>query len=137
MSKFEKLKTLKSTDIGLFNLTNKNAYGKVVKILSPNKCQIIFGLNNLIFKFNCRLSMTCINCSSNIQNLLDVVSNSNDINQNTQIIKLTCHNFDKDGYLLVDINDNQKSINNYLIEKSYLSECSHDSSELFDFNSDK
>ena len=35
MSKFEKLKTLKSTDIGLFNLTNKNAYGKVVKILSP------------------------------------------------------------------------------------------------------
>ena len=137
MSKFDKLKTLNSSDIGLFNLTNKNAFGKIVKIFSPNKCQIIFGLNNLIFKFNCKLLNTKINNKSSNQNLLDLVSNSNDINQNTQIIKLTCHNFDSDGFLLVDIHDNQKSINKHLIEKSYLSGCSHDSQELFDFNSDK
>ena len=53
MSKFDKLKSINSS-LGLFNLNNKTAFGKVVKIFSANKCQIIFGLNNLIFKFNCK-----------------------------------------------------------------------------------
>tara|TARA_B100001540_G_C15716552_1_gene601006 strand:- start:402 stop:815 length:414 start_codon:yes stop_codon:yes gene_type:complete len=137
MSKFDKLKTLKSNDIGLFNLKNKTAYGKIVKIFSPNKCQIIFGLNNLIFKFNCKLNGTQTNTNSNINNLIDLVSNSTDINQNTQIVKLTCHNFDKEGYLLVDISDNQKLINKHLIDNSHLSKCDYTPDELFDFNSDK
>lgn len=137
MSKFDKLKTLKSNDIGLFNLKNKTAYGKIVKIFSPNKCQIIFGLNNLIFKFNCKLNGTQTNTNSNINNLIDLVSNSTDINQNTQIVKLTCHNFDKEGYLLVDISDNQKLINKHLIDNSHLSKYDYTPDELFDFNSDK
>ena len=137
MSKFDKLKTLKSTDLGLFNLGNKTAFGKVVKIFSANKCQIIFGLNNLIFKFNCKLHNTEINNNSDDKNLLDLVSNSSDINQNTQIIKLTCHSFDKDGYLLVDLNDNQKSINQHLIDNSLLSQHIYSSEELFDLSSDK
>ena len=136
MSKFDKLKTLKSNDIGLFNLKNKTAYGKIVKIFSPNKCQIIFGLNNLIFKFNCKLNGTQTNTNSNTNNLIDLVSNSTDINQNTQIVKLTCHNFDKEGYLLVDISDNQKLINKHLIDNSQLSKCNYTPDELFDFNSD-
>ncbi len=137
MSKFDKLKTLKSNDIGLFNLKNKVAYGKVVKIFSPNKCQIIFGLNNLIFKFNCKLNGSKTNTTSNVNNLIDLVSNSTDINLNTQIIKLTCYNFDNEGYLLVDISDNQKLINKHLIDNSALSKYDYSSDELFDFNSDK
>ena len=57
MDKFEKLKALKSTDLGLFNLKKKIAYGKVVKIYSANKCQIIFGLNNLIFNLQLNLNI--------------------------------------------------------------------------------
>ena len=48
MSKINKLQTLSSTDIGLFTLKNRQALGKVVHITTPNSCQIILGLNNLI-----------------------------------------------------------------------------------------
>jgi len=135
MDKFEKLKALKSTDLGLFNLKKKIAYGKVVKIYSANKCQIIFGLNNLIFKFNCKLNNTRSREDSTISDLKNYVSNHNDIAINTKLIKIICNQFDKDGFLLIDLYDNDVCINKKLVSDNKLLEHTHHIDELFDFNS--
>lgn len=135
MDKFEKLKTLKSTDLGLFNLKNKIAWGKVVKIYSTNKCQIIFGLNNLIFKFNCKLNKTQIRKDSENYYLQEYVSNDDDISKNTKLIKITCHQFDKEGFLLIDLFDNDICVNTKLIADKKLLTYNYDISELFDFDS--
>ena len=74
MSNINKLQLLKSSDIGLFTLKNRQALGKVVHIIRPNICQIILGLNNLIFKFNCKLRNTVENSTSNNDNLSKLVS---------------------------------------------------------------
>ena len=135
MDKFEKLKTLKSTDLGLFNLKNKVAWGKVVKIYSTNKCQIIFGLNNLIFKFNCKLNKTQICKDSENCYLQEYVSNDDDISKNTKLIKIKCHKFDKEGFLLIDLFDNQLCVNTKLITDKKLITYNYDIEELFDFDS--
>ena len=135
MDKFEKLKTLKSNDLGLFNLKNKVAWGKVVKIYSTNKCQIIFGLNNLIFKFNCKLNKTQICKDSENCYLQEYVSNDDDISKNTKLIKIKCHQFDKEGFLLIDLFDNQLCINTKLIADKKLLTHNYDIEELFDFDS--
>lgn len=56
MSKFDKLRSLTDNDIGEFSLTGRKTVGKVVDIYDANTCKIIFGLDNVIVKFNCRLS---------------------------------------------------------------------------------
>lgn len=135
MDKLEKLKTLKSTDLGLFNLKNKIAWGKVVKIYSTNKFQIIFGLNNLIFKFNCKLNNTAI-CDSSEKNFFKIyVSNDDDISKNTKLIKIKCHQFDKEGFLLIDLFDNDVCINTKLITDKKLLPYNYNIGELFDFDS--
>ena len=135
MDKFEKLKALKSTDLGLFNLKKKIAYGKVVKIYSANKCQIIFGLNNLIFKFNCKLNNTRSREDSTISHLKNYVSNHDDIAINTKLIKIICNQFDKDGFLLIDLFDNELCVNTKLIADKKLLTHNYDIEELFDFDS--
>ena len=135
MDKFEKLKALKSTDLGLFNLKKKIAYGKVVKIYSANKCQIIFGLNNLIFKFNCKLNKTQICKDSENCYLQEYVSNHDDIAINTKLIKIICNQFDKDGFLLIDLFDNELCVNTKLIADKKLLIHNYDIEELFDFDS--
>lgn len=56
MSKLEKLRSLTDNDIGEFSLEGRKTVGKVVDIYDADTCKIIFGLDNVIVKFNCRLS---------------------------------------------------------------------------------
>lgn len=56
MSKFDKLRSLTDNDIGEFSLAGRKTVGKVVDIYDADTCKIIFGLDNVIVKFNCRLS---------------------------------------------------------------------------------
>ena len=137
MNKIDKLKTLQASDIGLFNLNNKTALGKVVQVYDANTCQVIFGLNNLIFKFNCKLANTALNNNSKNEHIINMVSNTMDIIDNTKIIKIICNTFDKEGYLLIELFDDKLSINNELINNNFLSHYSHDPESLFNFNSDK
>jgi|TARA_B110000858_G_scaffold195590_1_gene252347 5-keto 4-deoxyuronate isomerase len=137
MSKINKLQTLSSTDIGLFTLKNRQALGKVVHITTPNSCQIILGLNNLIFKFNCKLRNTIENNSSTNESLSKLVCGSDDIINNQTIMKVICYDFDIDGNLLVDLFDlncDESCINNVLIASGNLSPYKHNDAELFQFN---
>ena len=137
MSNINKLQLLKSSDIGLFTLKNRQALGKVVHIIRPNICQIILGLNNLIFKFNCKLRNTVENSTSNNDNLSKLVCDSNNILNNQKIIKVVCYDFDTDGNLLVDLfnlNSDQSCINTTLITVGNLSSYNHSDDELFNFN---
>ena len=56
MSKLDKLRGLTDNDIGEFSLEGRKTVGKVVDIYDADTCKIIFGLDNVIVKFNCRLS---------------------------------------------------------------------------------
>ena len=56
MSKFDKLRSLTDNDIGEFSLAGRKTVGKVVDIYNADTCKIVFGLDNVIVKFNCRLS---------------------------------------------------------------------------------
>lgn len=56
MSKLDKLRSLTDNDIGEFSLAGRKTVGKVVDIYDADTCKIIFGLDNVIVKFNCRLS---------------------------------------------------------------------------------
>lgn len=136
MNKIDKLKSINSSHIGLFNLDNKSAMGKVVKILGPNTVQIIFGLNNLIFKFNCKLVNTQINNSSSEYNISKCVSNTISIDNNTKILTIICNKFDNHGFLLVELKDENISINKKLVDNGDLDNYNHSSDSLFDFNSD-
>jgi hypothetical protein len=110
--------------------------GKVVKILGPNTVQIIFGLNNLIFKFNCKLVNTQINNSSSEYNISKCVSNTISIDNNTKILTIICNKFDNHGFLLVELKDENISINKKLVDNGDLDNYNHSSDSLFDFNSD-
>lgn len=137
MSKINKLQLLKSSDIALFTLKNREALGKVVNIFSANICQIILGLNNVIFKFNCKLKNTIEHKKSNIEDTLKIVSDSENISDNQEIIKIVCYDFDTDGNLLVDLfkqDDTPTSINKLLILSGNLQEYDHDSHKLFKFS---
>ena len=135
MNKIDKLKSVNSSHIGLFNLNNKSAMGKVVKIFGANTVQLIFGLNNLIFKFNCKLVDTKLNSSSSEYNLSKLVSNTVSIENNSKILKIICNKFDVDGFLLVELMDEDASINKTLVESGQLDSYLHSSDTLFDFNS--
>tara|TARA_B100001093_G_scaffold19887_1_gene17883 strand:+ start:360 stop:773 length:414 start_codon:yes stop_codon:yes gene_type:complete len=135
MNKIDKLKSVNSSHIGLFNLNNKSAMGKVVKIFGANTVQLIFGLNNLIFKFNCKLVDTKLNSSSSEYNLSKLVSNTVSIENNSKILKIICNKFDVDGFLLVELMDEDASINKTLVENGQLDSYLHSSDTLFDFNS--
>jgi len=56
MSKLDKLRGLTDNDIGEFSLAGRKTVGKIVDIYDADTCKIIFGLDNVIVKFNCRLS---------------------------------------------------------------------------------
>ena len=137
MSKIDKLQLIKSQDIALFTLKNRQALGKVVNIFSANMCQIVMGLNNVIFKFNCKLKNTVEHKLSCIEKTLDILSDSNDISNNKKIVNIICHDFDTDGNLLVDIyleNETETSVNKKLVSSGNLSSYDHDSNKLFKFN---
>ncbi len=127
------LRNLKINDIGDFSLNNKSAVGKVVQIYSSNTFKIIFALNKVIFKFNCKLFNTKLKDNDNIKPILPIICDitdlafdkkdiSNLLLDNTKLLKIYCHNFDKEGYLLVDFFnlDDNKSINEQLIDNDLI-----------------
>lgn len=144
MEKYEMLRNLKINDIGDFSLNNKSAVGKVVQIYSSNTFKIIFALNKVIFKFNCRLFNTKLKDNDNIKSILPMICDITDLDidkkdisqllvDNTKLLKIYCHNFDKEGYLLVDFFnlDDNKSINEQLIDNDLIE---HDvSKDTFSF----
>ena len=144
MEKYEILRNLKINDIGDFSLNNKSAVGKVVQIYSSNTFKIIFALNKVIFKFNCRLFNTKLKDNDNIKSILPMICDITDLDidkkdisqllvDNTKLLKIYCHNFDKEGYLLVDFFnlDDNKSINEQLIDNDLIE---HDvSKDTFSF----
>ena len=133
MEKYEMLRNLKINDIGDFSLNNKSAVGKVVQIYSSNTFKIIFALNKVIFKFNCKLFNTKLKDNDNIKAILPIICDITDLDfdkkdisnlllDNTKLLKIYCHNFDKEGYLLVDFFnlDDNKSINEQLIDNDLI-----------------
>ena len=133
MEKYEMLRNLKINDIGDFSLNNKSAVGKVVQIYSSNTFKIIFALNKVIFKFNCKLFNTKLKDNDNIKPILPIICDITDLDfdkkdisnlllDNTKLLKIYCHNFDKEGYLLVDFFnlDDNKSINEQLIDNDLI-----------------
>ena len=117
--KLDKLKNVKNSDLEYFNLDDRIVFGKVVDIFDANTCCVIFLLDSLVFKFNCKLNNTKINKNSNKSDLFKLVTDiekySNDIMEiinkefhlsRIKIILTKCNpplnNFSKDGFLLID-----------------------------------
>ena len=128
--KLDKLKNVKNSDLEYFNLDDRIVFGKVVDIFDANTCCVIFLLDSLVFKFNCKLNNTKINKNSNKSDLFKLVTDiekySNDINiseNNTKLLQIKLNNFSKDGYLLIDLSElnSDKIFNKILIDDKKLS----------------
>ena len=82
------LRNLKINDIGDFSLNNKSAVGKVVQIYSSNTFKIIFALNKVIFKFNCRLFNTKLKDNDNIKSILPMICDITDLDIDKRYITI-------------------------------------------------
>ena len=110
MNRLDKLRNLNSSDLELFSLKNKKMIGKVVEIYNLNTCLIILAFDNFIFKFKCRLNAIkqdddwyklYILVSDNIQDNKSISSKL--LYDNNKLLTIYCHDFTKEGYLLVDL----------------------------------
>ena len=112
MDKYELLRNVNFDDIGEFCLNGRNTTGKIVKIFNSNTFSVIFALNKVIFKFNCKLKNTTIN-SCNPQKVLEYISEdyneqqdfNNILKNNKKLLNVKCYEFDHDGFLLIDLID--------------------------------
>ena len=129
MDKYELLRNVNFDDIGNFCLNGRNTTGKIVKIYNSNTYSVIFALNKVIFKFNCKLKNTDINkCSP--QKILKYITDdyneqdnyNNILKNNKKLLQVKCHEFDQEGYLLIDLIDSETKLNikDILIEKNIL-----------------
>ena len=152
MSKYDKLRNLTINDIGLFTLNNRTSIGKIIKIFNSTHFQMIIGLNNVMFRFNCKLDYSvssidkpsvnrlvqlATDCKCDIDKVLSEDELQTLINTNQKLLTVKCGNFDKEGNLLVelfDIEDKTTSIQSILAEEGYILSYSYEPTELFKFN---
>ena len=113
----------------IFCLNGRNTTGKIVKIFNSNTFSVIFALNKVIFKFNCKLKNTEINSCNPIKILEYITedySNQPDFNNilknNKKLLQVKCYEFDHEGFLLVDFIDSETKANikDILIEQGIL-----------------
>ena len=129
MDKYELLRNVNFDDIGEFCLNGRNTTGKIVKIFDSNTFSVIFALNKVIFKFNCKLKNTAIN-SCNPQKVLEYISEdyneqqdfNNILRNNKKLLNVKCYEFDHDGFLLIDLIDleTKSNIKDILVEQDIL-----------------
>ena len=128
MDKYELLRNVNFDDIGEFCLNGRNTTGKIVKIFNSNTFSVIFALNKVIFKFNCKLKNTTIN-SCNPQKVLEYISEeykqqdfNNILKNNKKLLNVKCYEFDHDGFLLIDLIDleTKSNIKDILVEQDIL-----------------
>ena len=140
MDKYELLRNVNFDDIGDFSLNGKNTTGKIVKIYDSNTFSVIFALNKVIFKFNCKLKNTAINkCNpfKVINYITDDYDNQDNFNlilkNNKKLLQIKCHEFHSDGYLLIDLIDSETKTNikDVLVEQDILKNVEIDT--LFNF----
>tara|TARA_Y200000002_G_scaffold381218_1_gene394644 strand:+ start:62 stop:496 length:435 start_codon:yes stop_codon:yes gene_type:complete len=129
MDKYELLRNVNFNDIGNFCLNGRNTTGKIVKIYNSNTFSVIFALNKVIFKFNCKLRNTDIN-NCNPQKILNYITDdynkqdnfNNILKNNKKLLQVKCYEFDQEGYLLIDLIDSASKLNikDVLIEQNIL-----------------
>ena len=129
MDKYELLRNVNFDDIGEFCLNGRNTTGKIVKIFNSNTFSVIFALNKVIFKFNCKLKNTAIN-SCNPQKVLEYISEdynkqqdfNNILRNNKKLLNVKCYEFDHDGFLLIDLIDleTKSNIKDILVKQDIL-----------------
>ena len=129
MDKYELLRNVNFDDIGEFCLNGRNTTGKIVKIFDSNTFSVIFALNKVILKFNCKLKNTVIN-SCNPQKVLEYISEdyneqqdfNNILRNNKKLLNVKCYEFDHDGFLLIDLIDleTKSNIKDILVEQDIL-----------------
>jgi endonuclease YncB( thermonuclease family) len=66
-----------------------------------------------------RLLQLCTNCECKIDIIMKKLECKKILDTNTKIIKVKCHEFDKYGRLLVTLFDDDKSLNQTLIDEKY------------------
>ena len=152
MDKYDKLKKIKNNDIGEFNLKDTKTIGKLVNI-NDDAYVFIFVLSKVIVKFNCKLYGITLSPNKNINKfknkMLQLCTDqsieidkcysddeiSNILDKNELLIRIICDNFDLSGKLLVklfDINDNNLSYNQILINENLVNEKIED--KFINFN---
>ena len=129
MDKYELLRNVNFNDIGNFCLNGRNTTGKIVKMYNSNTFSVIFALNKVIFKFNCKLRNTDIN-NCNPQKILNYITDdynkqdnfNNILKNNKKLLQVKCYEFDQEGYLLIDLIDSASKLNikDVLIEQNIL-----------------
>tara|TARA_B100001989_G_C24538269_1_gene465835 strand:- start:1493 stop:1954 length:462 start_codon:yes stop_codon:yes gene_type:complete len=152
MSKYDKLKKLTINNIGLFTLNNKTTIGKVIQVNSPEDFQMIIGLDNVMFRFHCRLSKSKIISDKKINYInkfIDLVTDcscSNNelsdielqklVDKNEKLLNVKCGNFDINGNLLVELYEfnNKVSVQESLTDLKILEKID-DNEGIFKFNS--
>ena len=152
MSKYDKLKKLTRKDIGLFTLNNKITIGKVIQVVSPLDFQMIIGLDNVMFRFHCKLSNTEIISDKKINYINKFIDMTTDcscsnnelsetelqklVDKNEKLLNVKCGNFDKNGNLLVELYEfnNKKSIQELLTDLKILKKIDNNKG-IFKFNS--
>ena len=148
----EKLKTLKNNDVNEFSLKNKEFVCKICDVYDGDTCKVIIYNENNFVKFTCRLlgidtpemkplktkenrdseinkaklcrnkliSLCCNNnCKVVDENYKDILENNNNL------VKIRCHDFDKYGRLLIeifDVNNINETFNNILIKEGLAKE---------------
>ena len=136
MSKYDKLKKLTINNIGLFTLNNKTTIGKVIQVNSPEDFQMIIGLDNVMFRFHCRLSKSKIISDKKINYINKFIELQKLVDKNEKLLNVKCGNFDINGNLLVELYEfnNKVSVQESLTDLKILEKID-DNEGIFKFNS--
>ena len=162
MSKLDKLRGLTDNDIGEFTLVGRKTVGKVVDVYNADTCKIIFALDSVILKFNCRLSgiepagiqeeskqykvlsqkarnrliQLSTDCDCNINAKFSSKEKKDLLDLNEKIISITCEEFDRNGKLLVHLSDinSELTYNQTLIDEKYVKKINLNQKNRFKLN---
>ena len=122
-----RLKSLNTDEIQLFSLNNHYTTGKVVDVYDGDTCTIVFKWEGKYRKFKCR----CYGYDSpemkprlNIENREDIIKKAKEAKLRLQqltagVVNIRCLHFDKYGRLLVELFNDNTSINSTMIEEGH------------------
>jgi endonuclease YncB( thermonuclease family) len=112
-------------DAPLFSLNDYIVRGKVVSVYDGDSVKIIFPLNGIVYKWNCRLSgIDTPEIRTRNTDEKQLAYHVRDCLREkilNKIVTVTCGNFDKYGRLLTTINciEDNCDINKWLLEQNY------------------
>jgi endonuclease YncB( thermonuclease family) len=125
---------INARDVPMFSLNGYSCHAKIVNVYDGDSCKVILKFAGSLYQFNCRIAgidapemkPSLRKPRRDIEIAAAIISRNrvielccNDPANNTKIISIDCHKFDKYGRLLITIYADGKNINDLMIEEGH------------------